>query len=299
MGERVVIIRNPVSGGGKTAFVHTVAERLSRGGQEVEVIATEAPGHATQIAEEVAMRGGVDVIIAAGGDGTIRDVAEGAFGHGVALGIIPAGTANVLARELGYMPHGRVSARHVSDVLLSRSLKDLYPFDVNVDGTSRMGVCWLGAGFDARVLEYVSPALKAKVGRLSFVPATLRALWRERSAPMIPWVEDGEKGEVGWIVAANIQRYAGPFVLTRQTAVSQAGLACLMMQGQGALARMADQLFLALARLDRRAHCRPLGNGSLTMGDDDTPLQLDGDFIGHGRATLTPRLVPLAFRAHV
>jgi diacylglycerol kinase (ATP) len=300
MGERVVIIRNPVSGGGKTAFVNAVAERLSRGGQEVEIIATEAPGHATQIAEEIAIRAKADVIIAAGGDGTIRDVAEGAFGHGVALGIIPAGTANVLARELGYMPRGRVGARHVSDVLLSRSLRDLYPFDIYFGGRNRMGVCWLGAGFDARVLEYVSPSLKAKVGRLSFVPATFRALWREREAAGISWSEDsGGKGEAAWIIAANIQRYAGPFVLTRQTAVSRAGLTCLMMEGRGPLARMADQVALAFARLDKRASCRALGNGSLTLGDDDTPLQLDGDFIGYGQATVTPRLVPLAFRAHI
>ena len=300
MGERAVIIRNPISGGGKESFVNQVAERLRRGGQDVRVVPTEAAGHAAELVDDIITTKSADVIIAAGGDGTIRDVVEGTFGRGMPVGIIPAGTANVLARELGYMPHGRISATHISDVILSRSLRDVYPFDVQFAGASRMGVCWLGAGFDARVLKHVSPWLKAKVGRPSFVPATFKALWQDGREPLIRWSEEGSgAGEAAWIVAANIQRYAGPFVLTRQTAANKAGLACLMMPRAGAWPRMVDQITLAIGHMDRRANCRMLGNGSLSLGDDSTPIQLDGDFIGHGRATITPRLVPIPFRAYV
>ncbi|WP_417462196.1 diacylglycerol/lipid kinase family protein [Kordiimonas sp.] len=300
MGERVVVIRNPAAGNGRSPFIEVVAERLRRGGQDVTIADTNAPGHATEIAEKLARTGEAQVIIAAGGDGTIRDVAEGAFGHDVALGIIPAGTANVLARELGYMPHGRIGARHVSDVLLSRSLKDLYPFDVYFDGRSRMGICWLGAGFDARVLEHVSPTLKAKIGRASFVPATIKALWHEKKVAPIEWLtSDGGKGSCYWFIAANIRRYAGPFVLTRQTEVSEPGLACLMLERQGAWARMVEQVSLALGRLDKKVAARALGNGNIEVADENIPLQLDGDFLGYGGAVITPRLVPIAFRAHI
>ncbi|WP_420430102.1 diacylglycerol/lipid kinase family protein [Kordiimonas sp.] len=300
MGERVVVIRNPAAGNGRSPFIGVVAERLRRGGQDVTIADTNAPGHATEIAEKLARTGEAQVIIAAGGDGTIRDVAEGAFGHDVALGIIPAGTANVLARELGYMPHGRIGARHVSDVLLSRSLKDLYPFDVYFDGRSRMGICWLGAGFDARVLEHVSPTLKAKIGRASFVPATIKALWHEKKAAPIEWLtSDGGKGSCYWFIAANIRRYAGPFVLTRQTEVSEPGLACLMLERQGPWARMVEQVSLALGRLDKKVAARALGNGNIEVADETIPLQLDGDFLGYGGAVITPRLVPIAFRAHI
>lgn len=300
MGERVVIIRNPVAGNGRSPLIGAVAERLRRGGQDVTIADTNAPGHATEIAEKLARTGEAEVIIAAGGDGTIRDVAEGAFGHDVALGIIPAGTANVLARELGYMPHGRIGARHVSDVLLSRSLKDLYPFDVYFDGRSRMGICWLGAGFDARVLEHVAPSLKARIGRASFVPATLKALWLEKHAPPIEWVtSDGGKGSCYWFIAANIRRYAGPFLLTRQTEVSEPGMACLMLERKGAWARMKEQVSLALGRLDKKVSARALGNGNIEVANEGIPLQLDGDFLGYGSAVITPRLVPIAFRAHI
>lgn len=299
MSERVVIIRNPAAGNGRSPFIDVVAERLRRGGQKVTIADTKAPGHATEIAETLARTGEAQVLVAAGGDGTIRDVAEGAFGHGVALGIIPAGTANVLARELGYMPHGRIGARHVSDVLLSRSLRDLYPFDVDFGGCSRMGICWLGAGFDARVLEFVSPSLKAKIGRASFLPATIKALWGEKRAAPIEWrTSDGAKGSCYWFIAANIRRYAGPFVLTRQTQVSEPGLACLMLERQGAWARLAEQLSLALGRLDNKVTARALGNGSIEVADERIPLQLDGDFLGYGSAVITPRLVPIAFRAY-
>ncbi|WP_417450420.1 diacylglycerol/lipid kinase family protein [Kordiimonas sp.] len=300
MGERVVIIKNPISGGGKGPFIGAVAERLLRGGQEVSIIPTEGPAHASDITRELVSAGKTDVIIAAGGDGTIREVAEGAFGYDISLGIIPAGTANVLARELGYMPHGRISARHVSDVLLSRSIMDLYPFDVAFQGENHLGLCWLGAGFDARVLAHVSPMLKARVGRLAFVPATLKALVEERKVSRINWaVEGGGSGHGGWAIVANIQRYAGPFLLTRQTKVNQPGLACLLMGETGALARMADQIALLFGRLDRRAGIRILDSGSMSLGDSDSPIQLDGDFIGYGQVTIAPRKKAIAFRALV
>ena len=300
MGERVVIIRNPAAGNGRGPFIDTVAERLRRGGQDVSFLTSEAPGHATLLAAEVAVAGKAEVIIAAGGDGTIRDVAQGAFGHGVALGIIPAGTANVLARELGYMPGGHIGARHVSDVLLSRSLSDLYPFDVQHGDKRHMGICWLGAGFDARVLDLVSPNLKAKIGRAAFVPATVKALYNEKAASAISWhASSGGSGTCYWAVLANIRRYAGPFILTRQTRASEPGLVCLMMTKKGALARMGEQVKLIFGGLDRAAQSRVLGDGSVTLGDEHTPLQLDGDFLGHGQIVVTPRLTPLAFRAHI
>ncbi|MFC4346285.1 diacylglycerol/lipid kinase family protein [Kordiimonas lipolytica] len=300
MSERVAIIRNRFAGQGKSSLVDRIAEKLRRGGQHVRMLDTEFAGHATELATKIAATGEADVIVAAGGDGTIREVAEGAFGHKVPVGIIPAGSANVLARELGYMKGGHISARHVANALLSRDIVDLYPFEVTRAGRVQLGLCWIGAGFDAEVLRYVSPSLKEKIGRASFVPAILQALMGDSELPDIPWhMHKNKAGTCAWALLANIRRYAGPFTVTKMTDYNIHGLACLMSQGHGAWPRILDQLSIGFRRFDKRCDAWMLEGATLHLGDDQTPIQVDGDFLGFGAVEVTPKKHPLPFRAFV
>ncbi|SDD41437.1 diacylglycerol/lipid kinase family protein [Kordiimonas lacus] len=300
MSERVAIIRNRFAGQGKSSLVDRIAEKLRRGGQHVRMLNTEFAGHATELATKIAATGEADVIVAAGGDGTIREVAEGAYGHKVPVGIIPAGSANVLARELGYMKSGQVSARHVANALLSRDIVDLYPFEVERDGRVQLGLCWVGVGFDAEVLRNVSPSLKEKIGRTSFVPAILQALVGDSSLPDITWhMHKNTKGTCGWALLSNIRRYAGPFIVTKKTTYNSHGLACLMSQEHGAWPRIMDQLAIGMRRFDKRAGVWLLEKATLHLGSDQTPVQMDGDFLGFGMVEVTPKKHPLPFRAFV
>lgn len=299
MSERVAIIRNRFAGQGKSALVDRIAEKLRRGGQHVRMLDTEYPGHAIELANKIAATGEADVIVAAGGDGTIREVAEGAYGHKVPVGIIPAGSANVLARELGYMKGGHISARHVANALLSRDIVDLYPFEVERAGRVQLGLCWIGVGFDAEVLRYVSPSLKEKIGRASFVPAILQALVGDAGLPDIPWHLHKKRATCGWALLANIRRYAGPFTVTKKTDYNQHGLACLMSQGHGAWPRILDQLSIGMRRYDKRCSSWMLEGDTLHLGSDQTPVQMDGDFLGFGAIDVTPKKHALPFRAFV
>jgi diacylglycerol kinase (ATP) len=93
-----VIIGNPNSGSaGDEGYLERFADTLRAGGLEVEVLNTERPDHATKLA---AAAGDRLVVAAAGGDGTVKEVLNG-LSKGSTLGILPLGTANVLARELG------------------------------------------------------------------------------------------------------------------------------------------------------------------------------------------------------
>lgn len=298
MSERVAIIRNRKAGRGQDNLVEQVAEKLRRGGQHVRMIETEFAGHAIEISNKIAATGEADVIVAAGGDGTIREVAEGAFGHSVPVGIIPAGSANVLARELGYMRGGRISTRHVANALLSRDLVDLYPFEIARKGRIQLGLCWLGVGFDAAAIKNVSPVTKARFGRAAFVPAIVRALASDGNLPLVPYVSKMHKGTCGWALFANIRRYAGPFTVTRLTNLGSAGLSCLLNSRQGAWARTVDQLLIGMGLYDRRCQAWLLEKDSLRVGGDGLPVQVDGDFIGYGEVEVTPATRPLSFRAY-
>ncbi len=118
MTERhITIISNPAAGQRSRPFLDSVIQSLEDRGESVELLFTEYPGHAVTLARTCADAGLSKLIVAAGGDGTIREVAEGLLGSEVPLGIIPAGTANVLARELGYMRGGFKSSRRIAAIL--------------------------------------------------------------------------------------------------------------------------------------------------------------------------------------
>jgi len=299
MSERIAIVRNRTAKNGGSKIVDKVADKLRRGGQHVRIVETEYPGHATELANRIAATGEADVIVASGGDGTIREVAEGAHGHDVALGIIPAGAANVLARELGYMVGGKRSARRVANAILSRDIVDLFPFEIEKQGRVQIGLCWLGAGFDAAILENVSPSLKAAIGRASFVPAIFRAMFTDGSLPVVPWrLTSKRSGETRWALVSNIQRYAGPFRLTRKTDYDIRGLVCLFSQGRGGWARAVDQVSIAAMRQDARTDSWGFDAGSLALGGPGIPVQVDGDCLGHGVVEVRPATRSLRFRAY-
>lgn len=296
--KKIVVIRNPVAGQRKWPFVMAVIEKLKAEGAEVEVRDTEFAGQGELLARQCVAEKWTDLIVASGGDGSIREVASGMHGTSIPLGIIPAGTANVLARELGYLKGGKASVFQTVHILLGQHVSPLYPFEVVFGQARRLGLCWLGAGFDAEVLNHVKSGWKDRVGRVAFVPAFLRALAREHKELSIPWcVGDAPTQACGWAILSNVQRYAGPFKLTQKTSASERGLACLMFPKGGVFARMKEQVQIIFRPLDTIAKTRHLHEGVLTVGSDGTPLQLDGDFLGRGQATITPLAVPLYIKS--
>ena len=97
--HRMVIIFNPVAGRRRAALLWRVLDVLAANGIRLDLAETHRAGHAEALAREAA-RGGASMVVAAGGDGTIAEVANGLMGSGARLGVIPLGTANVLAHEL-------------------------------------------------------------------------------------------------------------------------------------------------------------------------------------------------------
>ena len=101
--RRVALIYNPASGQhsrGRRAAIDKALAVLREAGVEAEALETLAPGSAGVLAEEAARRG-CDTVIACGGDGTVHEVLQSLAGTQVALGVVPLGTANALAANLG------------------------------------------------------------------------------------------------------------------------------------------------------------------------------------------------------
>ena len=166
---RVVIIINPTSGGANPAAARArieVAQTAgSSRGDSADVLVTERVGHARELAQ-TAIQSGARLVMAWGGDGTINEVASALAFSAVPLGIIPAGSGNGLARELGVDPR---PAQAIADALAAQ------PRSIDVgelDGHRFFNVA--GIGFDAHVAHQF--AGRHRRGLAGYVAVTTKAL---------------------------------------------------------------------------------------------------------------------------
>ncbi|HEY3370687.1 MAG TPA: diacylglycerol kinase family protein [Prolixibacteraceae bacterium] len=147
---RIFLIINKYAGhqeGGKA--IDQVVPWLVKQGCQVEFAFTQYPGHATELALKASTEG-FDLVVAVGGDGTVNETAQGLIGSSTPLGIVPVGSGNGLARELGISTNMRKSSRHL-----------LEGTDLQIDVcriNQQRFLCTSGIGFDARVADLMSKA---------------------------------------------------------------------------------------------------------------------------------------------
>jgi diacylglycerol kinase (ATP) len=170
---RCAVVFNPTKV--TDAFETRVRERLQAAGWPDPLwlsTTAEDPGR-SMTAEAVAA--GVDLVIAAGGDGTVRIVADGLAGSGIPMGLVPAGTGNLLARNLG-LPLDESKALDVAVEGHTRTI-DLIKITVD-DGRAEHYAVMAGVGVDAVIMDETDPALKAQIGPAAYFVAAARALGR-------------------------------------------------------------------------------------------------------------------------
>jgi diacylglycerol kinase (ATP) len=164
--NRVLLIVNPASRRGSRMFEKAAAS-FARRGVQVTVMMTEAPGHGAQLA--AAHASGYDAVFTLGGDGTAIEVI-GALAHvGPPVGILPGGTANVVARTLG--TPARVG--RAVEALLSG---DEARIDLGVLGSGQRFAIGMGVGLDATMIAHAPGPLKRRFGFFAYVVAAFRAL---------------------------------------------------------------------------------------------------------------------------
>jgi YegS/Rv2252/BmrU family lipid kinase len=207
---RAAIIFNPAAKGDKARAFRGLLEDIAR---HCTLKRTLCAGDATRLATE-AVAEGFDTIIAAGGDGTLNEVLNGlaATPGGLAqarLGVLPLGTVNVFARELGFSTQPRTAW---AALLNARERTMDLPFvEWYTEGRlmRRYFAQMAGAGLDARSIELTSWSLKKKIGPLAYVAAGLKAMLE---APPEISVEANGRHTCGQLVLiGNGRKYGGEF----------------------------------------------------------------------------------------
>jgi diacylglycerol kinase (ATP) len=213
MSERkAVLIYNPKAGrhADPTRPVEAFRAAARAQGIDVEVRATAGPDDAARLAREAAVAGATDVV-ARGGDGTVHEAIQGLVGSGARLLVWPAGTANVLARQLG-LPRGAAEAAEVFARGRARRIT-LGAATSERTGERRYFFMLAGVGLDASVVRSVRPRLKRRVGEAAF--------WYAGLAHLAHWVPreftveiDGETLPATYAAVGKAPWYGGGLAIT-------------------------------------------------------------------------------------
>ena len=275
MRRRFFLIANPGAGVAGATLVDDVARALERSGASVTRTAAGDVAAARRAARQAAESGAHDAIVAAGGDGTIRHVAAALIGTDVPLGIIPVGTGNVLAHEIG-VP---ATCGTVVPMLLDGPVATVACAQANNEPFLLM----VGAGFDARVLGALDQRLKSRVGKMAYAGPLLGALIRpvDRLAVAV----DGHRHAASWAVIANARHYGGRFVLAPRAGILERGLEAILFKARSRMVLAGQLMRLAAGRLEpsagEGAGVEMLRCSHVTIAAHDAvPTQIDGDVLG-------------------
>ena len=283
----MLIIYNPAAGRRRAQLLWRVLDVMSGSGVKLELAETRHAGHAIELARDAAGRG-VRLIVAAGGDGTIADVANGLAGSDCRLGIIPLGTANVLAHELG-LPFAPAA---VAAALAFGRTQPLWPGVAHFGNESRVFVQMVGAGFDAQVVHRLSLRLKRAIGRGAYVAQSLREMARYPFAPIRLRI-DGRCVEAGSVVVSKGRFYAGTYTLAPGATPTEPGFTVALFTAAGPLAAMMYGAALPLDLIARMPGLRLVRASHVEIETADVPAQADGDAAGHTPLTVTDAAGPI------
>ncbi len=164
---RVEVIANPATRMSGRALALALAE-WRVGLERVGLRFTDGPGDGERLARRAVDLGEVDVVVAAGGDGTVGEVATALMGTEVPLGIIPAGSTNIVAKGLG------IPARLDDALSLIAGPHKVMAMDLAM-ANDRAMLHMAGAGFDSRLFAMTDPRLKRRFGWGAYFPAGIRA----------------------------------------------------------------------------------------------------------------------------
>jgi diacylglycerol kinase (ATP) len=218
--RNALLIHNPNAGnggGGRRRMLDEARRILSLGGIEAELQETRAPGDATVMAHRATVEGR-QLVISCGGDGTLNEVVNGLAveqnGHRVPMALLPGGTANVLAKEIGLpwdIPAAAQKLVHgeVKEIALGLATPLREP------GKRRCFLSVAGAGPDGMIVYSIDLDLKARVGILAYWWQGAREVFRYQF-PHFRVVTGDQKLDVSLVVVGRTKHYGGPFRITTE-----------------------------------------------------------------------------------
>ncbi|NNE83309.1 MAG: YegS/Rv2252/BmrU family lipid kinase [Alphaproteobacteria bacterium] len=293
----ICVVFNPTAGSRRRRLLQRVLGILIERHADLRVEETRAAGDARRIAGDLPHT--TDTIVVAGGDGTINEVINGLAAsdakgvHLPDLALVPLGTANVLAAEIGLTD---LSPGNIAETIAAGRRHDVYL--ARADGHYFVQMC--GVGFDAHVVANVDLRLKRRLKKLAYVLSSLLQI-RRYSPRKYRVTIAGRLYEAASVIVANGHYYGGRFICAPQACIHEARLyACLFQRtGRWHLIRYAWGLLSGRLSHFDDVEMVPAENiviESIAPQAEPEPVQGDGDIIAQLPITITAGAARLTMR---
>ncbi len=272
--EEILVILNPAA---RSTRAREAWKKIGDLPNSATIHTTSAPGDARAIASW-AVEKGYRIVVAAGGDGTVNEVVNGLAGSNTALGILPVGTMNVFAAELGLPNRVReawrvIQAGHIREIDLACANRHYF-------------VQLAGVGLDAQVVKETSWQAKRNLGPLSYVISAAQIM--ARKPPKLIVEADGEKIEGSFVLIGNGRFYGGPVAFFRDARIDDGLLDVLIFKNQSHLDIARYLAHILVGQHGRLGDVKYLQTRKLHVESEEAvPVEVDGE--------LTAEL-PITFR---
>ena len=280
--RRLLLVANPIAGGGRgKAFAERLAASLQPRGIEAEVYLTKAAGDAAARAA----RAGAEPwhgLVAIGGDGTVNEVLNGMPDPSRPLAVLPLGTANVLALELGLPRQPEAAAA----IIAAGHVRKLA---IGLCGDRRF-LLFCGAGVDGAVVQRLSEVRTGTLGKRKWLAPILHTVWHWPQFTLTATFPDGSRIEnLSSVLVTRVRNYGGIAHLTKDVSVDSGLLHVLCFRQRSRLQWLwqGARAFAKRMKPGTRLETRAVTSVRI---DGEAPFQIDGDF--GGRSPVQVSLLP-------
>jgi YegS/Rv2252/BmrU family lipid kinase len=288
--RRAALIYNPIARAlsRHPHLLQRSTDILARQGIDLFAVPTTGPGSATAQAR-AQIEAGCDLIIVAGGDGTINEVANGMLHSNVPLAMLPGGTANVLACEM----HVPTAMDRAAAQLTQWKPQPVAIGRVRLSGDTRPRsfLCMAGAGLDAAIVSRLNLDLKAAAGKFAYYVAGFGHILSALSEFEV--VVDGRSYDASFALVSRVRNYGGDLEIARGASLLRRDFEIVLFRGTSAFRYLPYLMGVAFRRTHRMNGCTVVHGCSVSCTPPDGSkvfVQLDGELAGS--LPITIDLVP-------
>jgi YegS/Rv2252/BmrU family lipid kinase len=234
------------------------------------------------------VRGGADLVLVLGGDGTINEVIQGLACSGIPLGVLPGGTANVLANELGLGSRPEVAA----EKLITWTPRPIALGRITGKSIgSRFFLMMCGAGLDADIVYDVHAPLKVAAGKLAYYVAGFGRFGKKLT--QLDVRVDGQIHRCGFALVSRVRNYGGDLEIASGASLTSDHFEVVLFEGTNTMRYAWYMLGVAARRVQKMKGVRVLRANHVEILTE-APVQIDGEFIG--RQAIEIDIVPGAIQ---
>ncbi|MGB9715481.1 MAG: diacylglycerol/lipid kinase family protein [Thermodesulfovibrionales bacterium] len=286
-----IVIFNPTAKRASKRALSKASELLRSKGYRVKILYSKNKGHAEVLARE-AIKERPSLVIAAGGDGTFNEVVNGIVGSDIPMAILPMGTTNVLAKEIG-VPE---NAEHAIEFALNRIPRTISLGKISITHPSslitRYFILMAGIGFDGEAVFRIKDLIKRFSGKGAYIFSGFETLSSYKPDEMIIDI-DGKTYSGYSVIVSNVAKYGGNFKITPDARLTDPSFYVCLFKGKRRIDILKYVIGIITGTHLKFSDVEYIKANHVRV-NNDAHIQIDGDYFGKGTAVI--EIVPDALR---